>query len=193
LFFGVVVVSAFSLAFGNAGSFTDSRDGQTYRTVRIGDLTWMAQNLNFTTDDSWCYDDDASNCERYGRLYTWDAAMTACPAGWRLPTRRGWIKLERVAGGSSVAGRNLKSQTGWLSVDGNDGDGADDFGFSALPGGYRYSDGNFYNVGGGGYWWGATENGSGNAWFRGMSSSHERVVEFSGIKGNGFSVLCLQE
>jgi hypothetical protein len=55
LFFGVVVVGAFSLVFGGSGSFTDSRDGQTYRTVRIGNFTWMAQNLNFQTGNSWCY------------------------------------------------------------------------------------------------------------------------------------------
>jgi uncharacterized protein (TIGR02145 family) len=187
LFFGVVVVSAFSLAFGNAGAFTDSRDGQTYRTVRIGNFTWMAQNLNFQTGNSWCYDNNESNCQKYGRLYDWNTAMVACPAGWRLPTREDWNDLVEAAGGD-VAGTGLKSRS-------PDWNGTDDFGFSALPGGSRFSYGNFLNVGSNGLWWSATEGGSGYAWGRGMDSmwGSKRVNEGNFREGTGFSVLCLQD
>ncbi|MDR3013553.1 MAG: fibrobacter succinogenes major paralogous domain-containing protein [Chitinispirillales bacterium] len=206
LFFGIVMIGAFSLAFGDAGAFTDPRDGQTYRTVRIGDLTWMAQNLNFTTDDSWCYGDDASNCERYGRLYTWDAAMTACPAGWRLPTGDDLNNLLKAAGGigwrfdgdqenidylfaaavasGDIAATRLKSRS-------PDWDGTDDLGFSALPGGSHSGD-NFNDIGERGVWWNASELNRFDAWYWDMSSSNLVSSDY-GDKSCGFSVRCVRE
>jgi len=79
--------------FGSSSSsqggptFTDHRDKQIYRTVVIGDFMWMAQNINFKTANSWCYENDDDNCAKHGRLYNRDAAMMACPAGWHLPNR----------------------------------------------------------------------------------------------------------
>ena len=116
-------------------SFKDSRDGQTYKTVVVGTQTWMAQNLNYKTDDSYCYDDDDVSCSQYGRLYTWDAAMNACPDGWHLPTDAEWEVLRKaVDDGSGNSGTNLKSGT-W--------GGADAIGFSALLVGYRDDNGNY--------------------------------------------------
>jgi len=78
--------------------FTDSRDGQKYRAVSLGNKTWMAQNLNYRTDKSDCYGDDISNCEKYGRRYDWDIAKVACPSGWSLPSRQDWLSLESALG-----------------------------------------------------------------------------------------------
>jgi len=178
------------------GTFTDGRDGQTYKTVKIGNQTWMAENLNYRTDSgSWCYENSADSCNKYGRLYDWNTAMTACPNGWRLSTNDDWTELVTAAGSSGVSDK-LKSKSGWGEQgEGSTGDGTDDYGFSALPGGYYNShNGTFgyVGVGGGGYWWTATENGSGNAYHRGMDyingfSASENYED----KSRGFSVRCL--
>jgi len=138
-----------------AGTFTDSRDGRAYRTVKIGKLTWMAENLNFVTDSSWCYDNADSNCTKYGRMYTWNDAMEACPAPWRLPDAGAWWDLVTAAGGRRIAGMTLMSATGWM--DGKPG--TDDFGFSALPGGLTTPWGSpFWGIGVFAEWWSATED-----------------------------------
>jgi len=166
------------------GTLTDSRDGKKYRTVKIGKLTWMAQNLNFKTGNSWCYGDDESNCQKYGRLYDWNTAKSACPSGWRLPAREDWNDLVEAAGDN--AGTKLKSKSpNW--------NGTDDYGFSALPGGYRSTDGSFGSAGDLGFWWSATEGGSGGAYYRNVYSDDGDVYEYYGDKGSGLSVLCVQD
>ena len=171
-----------------SGSFTDSRDDQVYRTVRIGGRTWMAENLNFATDSgSWCYGNNASNCNIYGRLYDWNTAMTACPAGWKLPTIGDWNALVKAAEANGWnAGERLKSRSpGW--------DGTDDLGFSALPGGGRGNDGSFWNVGDDGYWWSATEFGASNANYRYMYYDNEGVYSNWDFKDGGLSVRCVRD
>jgi uncharacterized protein (TIGR02145 family) len=158
-------------------------------SVPIG--KWMKENLNVETEGSWCYDNDPANCERYGRLYTWEAAKAACLSiGKRLPSRVEWNDLVNALGGSSVAGKKLKSKNGWY----NNGNGTDDYGFSALPGGSRNSNGGFHNAGYYGYWWTATESGSDFAYYRGMYDDDDGVDErYYNYKSNGYSVRCLED
>ena len=175
---------------GGAGTFTDSRDGKTYRAVKIGGQTWMGENLNYqTASGSWCYKNDNSNCGKYGRLYDWNTAKTSCPAGFHLPSRQEWDNLVTSAGGVSAAGKKLKARSGWN----NNGNGTDDFGFSALPGGTRGAGGTFGTAGYYGFWWTATENGAGYAYLRDMSYDNDRVDEGNDGKSLGISVRCVQD
>jgi uncharacterized protein (TIGR02145 family) len=127
-----------------SGTFTDSRDGQTYKTVKIGNQTWMAQNMNYRTEKrSCCYENNPDNCKKYGKLYDWNTANVACPKGWHLPSKGEWTKWITMVG-SLRAGKTLKSKSGWNES----GNGTDDYGFSALPGGLLYSGGDFLNADG---------------------------------------------
>jgi uncharacterized protein (TIGR02145 family) len=187
----LIVATAFAgiSAAGGAESFTDKRDGKTYRTVKMPDgKIWMAENLKYQpqTGKSWCYDNKESNCNKYGRLYDWNTARTVCPGGWHLPSRQEWNDLV-TAVGDGVAGKRLKSTSGWS----NNGNGSDDFVFSALPGGRRGTGGDFYHAGDYGYWWAATEYDASYAYFRSMDYNYDNVGENAGSKENGFSVRCV--
>jgi len=150
---------------------------------------WMKKNLDVETDEgSWCYDGDPANCDKYGRLYTWEAAKAACQlVGMRLPTRAEWNDLVDAIGAAS-AGKKLKSRSGWD----NNGNGTDEYGFSALPGGYRRSDGGFSGAGGGG-WWTATEYDGRNAYYRFMIYDYDGVGEEIDYKVFGYSVRCVKD
>jgi uncharacterized protein (TIGR02145 family) len=148
----------------------------------------MAVNLNIQTANSWGYEVNSSICATSGRLYTWDAAMTACPAGWRMPTRQEWDVLVIAAGGTSgssaTGAENLKSQS-WDS-------GKDTLGFSALPCGFRSNSGIFSGLGSLGYWWSATEYDASIAYNRYMGTGYAYVTESNDRKDNGLAVRCVQ-
>jgi len=171
--------------------FTDRRDGKTYKSIKIGDKTWMTENLNYQTDDSWCYGNDNSNCDKYGRLYTWNSAMRACPAGWHLPSRKEWKLLVTMIGDSSVVGKKLKTRSGWK----NNGNGTDNYGFSALPGGFRVYDAvdSFSNAGSYGYWWTATEKNGNLTYSRGMGYNEDNIYEGAYYGQGGLSVRCVHD
>jgi uncharacterized protein (TIGR02145 family) len=136
------------------GAFTDTRDGKTYKTVKIGEQVWMAENLNYEAEGSRCYKDRISYCGKYGRLYNWATAKRACPSGWHLPRNEEWMNLYNTVGGSSVAESNLKAKSGWITDEGyKSGNGEDKYGFSALPGGLGNPGGSFSYVGHIGRWW----------------------------------------
>ena len=183
------------------GTMTDSRDGKTYKTVEIGSQskTWMAENLNYKMEDSYCYNNNESNCQKYGRLYKWEAAKSACPAGWHLPSEEEFENLLVAAGGEKVADEKLKSTSGWV----DDGNGEDAFGFSALPAGSRYSsrysNGGYCDEGHFAYFWSSSVDSSlfanGYAYYMVLGYDYDVVSEvaFSYNNDYGFSVRCVKD
>jgi len=185
---------------GGIGTFTDPRDGQTYNTVEIGSQEWFAENLNYETSNSWWYDNSSANGDVYGRLYTWEAALTACPSGWHLPSDEEWKTLEMFLGMSQSQaddivsrgtdeGKKLKSTYGWNS----NGNGTDAVGFKALPGGVRTISGQFGYLDFYGTWWSATAHASTSAWYRDLSYYTDKVLRYDDNKEVGFSVRCLRD
>ena len=183
------------------GELIDNRDGQTYKTVTIGTQTWMAENLNYADSvmtpslngRSWCYDNNADSCAKYGRLYTWAAAKTACPSGWHLPTSAEFETLFTAVGGSSTAGTKLKSTSAWN----NSGNGTDAFGFSALPAGGRDGYEDYYYEGYYADFWSSTEDstedGSDCAYFMRLYYSYDYADLNNNYKFYGFSVRCVKD
>ena len=171
------------------GTFIDSRDAKTYQTVKIGNQEWMAENLNYETANSYCYNDSIENCEKYGRLYTWEAALNACPSGWHLPTKEEFKTLRFNVGGSDVAGKMLKSTTGWY----DDGNGVDKYGFNVLPAGIRYYDGVFCDAGKYANFWSASEIDENYAYDLDLRYRSERVYLGDPNKDYAVSVRCLRD
>ena len=168
---------------------TDKRDGKKYKIVKIGNQTWMAENLNYDASGSKCYDNQPANCEEYGRLYNWATAKNACPSGWHLPSKVEYETLDKYVGDQNVAGKKLKAKSGWTK----NGNGTDDYGFSALPGGVGYPGGSFDFIGLNGLWWGATELNASFAYYRYMYYDISDMVRYSFSKSCLFSVRCLQD
>ncbi|MCL2219918.1 MAG: fibrobacter succinogenes major paralogous domain-containing protein [Chitinispirillia bacterium] len=192
--FGAVaaaVLLSVSAVNAQGGSFTDARDGKTYRTVKIGKQTWMAENLNYKTGKSVCYANKESNCQKYGRLYDWNTALKACPAGWHVPSDAEWTALTNAVGGASTAGTKLKSKTGW-STDKGYKAATDDYGFSALPGGYG-NGGGFGSAGYNGSWWSATEYDADIAWHRYMYGDDDDVYRSYEDESYLCSLRCLKD
>jgi uncharacterized protein (TIGR02145 family) len=131
------------------GTLVDTRDAQTYNTVKIAAQNWMAENLNYKAENSTCYNDRSDCKEGHGRLYNWMAAKIACPSGWHLPTRSEWNALLNYVG--EYPGKKLKARL----ADWGDNYGTNIYGFGALPGGKLTDEYKEAYISGN--WWTATE------------------------------------
>ena len=204
------------------GTFTDERDGQEYEWVRIGEQVWMAENLNYDQSaygNDWCYDNDPSNCNTYGRLYNWAAVMQGessswsnpsgikgvCPDGWHVPSDKEWKVLEMQLGmnrseidandwrgnneGSKLAGNASLWGSGGLRNDFEFGAS----GFTALPGGTRLTINDGSYVGYIGYWWSSSQYSSTDAWGRCLHYKNTDVRRLYRTKEYGFSVRCVRD
>jgi uncharacterized protein (TIGR02145 family) len=184
----------------NSGFFTDSRDGQIYKWVEIGDQIWMAENLRYYARRSEYFD-----LNLYGRVYDFYTALKVCPLGWHLPSDDEWKTLERTLGmeeelintesrerNSSDAGLKLKSKSGWRFYIQN-GNGTDLYGFNALPGGFYQAYSKTF------LWWGthiifwtSSETDTENAITRELDSDSDGMDRSANYKVHGCYCRCVK-
>jgi uncharacterized protein (TIGR02145 family) len=148
-------------------------NAQNFKTIKIGSQVWMAENFDVDVPDSWYYNDDPSTASKYGRLYTWKAAIKASPPGWHLPTDKEWNQLIEYLGGEDTAGKQLKS--GGSS------------GFNACLGGMS-SVGSFRLLSMYGTFWSSTSYDTDHAWYFYITSNSSSVTRTYFSKNYGFSV-----
>ncbi len=176
--------TSFSLALPKTGSFADPRDHKQYRTVVIGSKTWMAENLNYKMEGSECYDSNPANCTKYGRLYTFEAALKACPSGWHLPENDEWTMFKTFiedSDGKEAAWVSLKSRDKW--------DGSDRYGFDVVPAGKATDE--FLELGVSAHFWSATaEDGDAYGWHLAPPGDFSKDFD---ISSNMYSVRCLRD
>lgn len=192
-------------------------EGNIYNTIHIGKQVWMAENLKatkyndstdiklisdnndwntlFTPAYFWYENDEKANNKTYGALYNWYAVSTnkLCPAGWHIPDYAEWTTMiKKLKGGDRVAGGKLKESgtTHWSSPNRR---ATNSSGFTALPGGFRASNGKFHDIGIFGGWWSNTETSAAKAFYRGLLYDYSTAGSGESHKVCGFSVRCLQD
>lgn len=200
-------------------------DGNAYKTIKIGDQWWMAENLRVThyrngdaiphvsssafwnalATDAYCrYNNADSNIAKYGLLYNGyavDDSRNIAPAGWHIPSDEEWKQLEMYLGmvdteaedtgwRGTNEGSELKATSGWNE----DGNGTDESGFSALPGGQRFYNGTYQFEGIMGFFWTSTEVVSNDwNWSRYMDRNHTDIYRATYTKRYGYSIRLVRD
>ena len=185
-------VWSFSTIDLNFSTITDNRDAQIYSTIEIGPKWWMAENLNFDTEGSYCYNDDPGSCNVYGRLYSWDAAINACPEGWHLPSKSEFENMIESLGGSDVAGGKLKDYENSKWRNPNTG-AINTSGFGALPAGMRYGEDNYSGQYYYAHFFTSTEFDSGEAYSVMLAYDYEKTFIYNYKKKYAVSIRCVQD
>lgn len=158
-------------------SFSNRVNAQI-KTVTIANTIWMAENLNIVTPGSWTYNGIKANGDKYGRLYTWEAAQKVCPAGWRLPNETDWEHLAKALGGEEVAGKKIK-------LNGSSG-------FNAKLAGYS-NGGSFWFLNSYGGFWTASAYDKEHAWYVFITQKESSITKTYFSKSYGFSVRCVKK
>ncbi len=174
-------------------TYTDSRDGKIYKTIKIANQIWFAENVNIQTDTgSWCYNNNLDNSNIYGRLYNWEIANNICPVGWHLPSNDEFQILVDYLGGYFFAGGKLKEKgnSHWSSS--NDKI-TNESGFSAFPAGYRNFNGDFFNQGSISCFWTSTMMNGSYASYYFFVADDTKAYQQIYIKTNALSVRCIKD
>lgn len=174
------MIFAFNITAQTTGTFTDKRDGKTYNTITCRYDTWMAENLDYKTKESWCYKEDSKNCSKYGRLYSYKSAKNVCPSGWHLPSKEEFKRLiDRFGIGSDQRYEALKT--------------GGDSGFNAKLGGRRNKDGTYTQLDSFGGLYSSSKFGRG-AHFLMLVKNKKRALMSLNIEPTiGYSVRCVKD
>ena len=210
----ILVVAVYLLSVNKSIAQVADIDGNTYKTVIIGNQEWVSENLNVShyrngdlipqvqeadkwsnlTTGAWCfYENETTNGKTYGKLYNWYAVNDSrglAPAGWHIPTDAEWQELVEFLGGDAIAGGKLKATTSWKSP--NEG-ATNESGFSAFPGGTRSTNGNFGTIGKYGNFWSSSEFNFKFAWDRYLGYYNSGVYRYYYYKENGLSCRCVRD
>jgi len=225
----VMIVSSCKKEASLTGSFTDSRDGTVYKTIKIGNQTWMAENLAYlpavyrspegssTEARYYVYGYQgndvneakaSANYGKYGALYNFEAAKVACPTGWHTPSDEDWFEMEAYLGMpeedldqtgnrgiDEAIGKKLKSSSGWDWDDFHDadGNGTNESGFNALPGGIRAYEGTFNVEGEWGEFWSTSPEDATHYWNRYLVNDVWEVGRWGFYVSYGLSIRCVKD
>ena len=194
--------------------FIDNRDGRIYKTIKIGDQIWLANNLKYkpVNDSSWSYDNNKSNEEKFGRLYYWNTAQKVCPSGWHLPDNGEWIALINFFSGKTLAGSKLKASYGWNNpeneelknkhiarpeykdtLDWNEHIKNLNNGFNIFPAGKRTPQGEFQHLGNDALFWTCTAKSSTIGWKIRLNCNVDSVGMEPCYYLNALSVRCVKD
>jgi uncharacterized protein (TIGR02145 family) len=176
----LILLSALTSFAQSDSTFTDSRDSKIYKKVKIGSQTWMAQNLNYSITGSCCYEYNNANCVKYGKLYKWEEAQSACPPGWHLPKKEDFeaLLVKFTSSGGAASKEFLFSGT--------------PAGTSPL-GGYLSNSGYYRNIAQGAYYWTSSVSDDASAWCLYIIKDLSKASQFSYSKSCGISIRCLQD
>ena len=174
------------------GTFIDSRDNRVYAWVKIGNLTWMAQNLKFDAKvGSWGYNNDSAFMLTFGRLYNWKTAQASCPKGWHVPSDKEWGSLIQTLGGVDEAGFKMLAMDTVVKVRGHE-DAPATAPYSTLLGGVRHPDGSCIGIN---YWGGCWSSVKVNdSVAKNVIFAHGRkeITVGTNDKMTGFAVRCVK-
>ncbi len=164
----------------NTGILHDTDDGRKYKTIKIGNQWWMAENLNYyTSEGSWCYNNDSINCVKYGRLYTWETAKKVCPRGWHVPSKEEFqILIDEIENGI----HNAYEQ---LLLNGTSG-------FDAVLGGCFTESNTYYDINVNGYYWTSSKDYLDHIWYLNLYSENNNAFFYFKKEMNALSVRCLK-
>lgn len=169
--------------------FTDKRDGNVYRIINIGGVTWMAENLKYKAKSgAFYFDNDSNNIPEYGVLYEWETALNSCPAGWRLPSGTDFQTLIN----------HFEQKDTWSEI------ASDPSSFGIQLGGMQDYEGVFSEMDESGYYWTSTDYDKTNAeYFSYLLIDDKPIIDISRKvdiadihgteKSNKYSVRCLKD